>query len=134
MKRLNLLLIAVLVAAITGCKKEKPIPVSDSLTGTWELRQDGGGWTPIVQHKAGNDTLAVFTANTYSFYNKGKLFKSGTYAVRKYTSFMYNQLKNRIIFDGNTNDMRQFFDIQNNQLGFWIDAYDAPMVMYQRLK
>lgn len=133
MKRILPFLLSIALAfGFSGCKKD--IPVSGSLTGTWELRQDGGGWSAIVDHKPGNDTLMIFTGTTYSFYTKNKLVRSGAYTVRKDTSFMYGQLKNRIIFDGNTDDMRQFFDIQNNKLSFWIDAYDTPMVMYQRIK
>ncbi|HTI59263.1 hypothetical protein [Mucilaginibacter sp.] len=133
MKRILPFLLSIALAfGFFGCKKD--IPVSDSLTGTWELRKDGGGWSAIVDHKPGNDTLMIFTGTNYSFYNKNKLVRSGAYTVKKDTSFMYGQLKNRIIFDGNTDDMRQFFDIQNNKLSFWIDAYDTPMVMYQRIK
>lgn len=133
MKRILPFLLSITLAfGSFGCKKD--IPVSDSLTGTWELRQDGGGWGAIVNHKPGNDTLVIFTGTAYSFYNKNKLVRSGAYTVRRDTSFMYGQLKNRIIFDGHTDDIRQFFDIQNNKLNFWIDAYDAPIVMYQRIK
>ena len=132
MKYLGLLFIAVSVVAVSGCKKE--LLVSDALTGTWELRQDGGGWSPVVNHKAGNDTLAVFTSTNYSFYQKGNLFKSGTYTIRKDSSYLYGKLANRIIFDGNDNMTRDFFEIKDNQLGFWLDANDAPTVTYQRIK
>jgi hypothetical protein len=116
-----------------GCKKE--VPVSDSIVGTWELSIDGGGWTPVVQHKPGNDTLAVFTSTTYAFYQHNKLIRSGSYMVRKDTSYLYNQLKNRIIYDGqDTAYAREFFDIQNNQLSFFIDAYDAGSTTYRRIK
>jgi len=121
-----------IISLALSCKKD--VPISDSLTGTWELRQDGGGWSAIINHKPGNDTLVIFTGTTYSFYNKSKLVRSGPYTVKKDTSYMYGGLKNRIIFDGNTNDIREFFDIQNNKLSLWIDAYDAPTVTYQRIK
>lgn len=133
MKRILPFLLSITLAlGFFGCKKD--VPISASLTGTWELREDGGGWGPIVNHKPGNDTLVIFTGTTYSFYNKNKLVRSGAYSVKRDTSYMYSQLKNRIIFDGHTDDIRQFFDIQNNKLNFWIDAYDAPIVMYQRIK
>jgi hypothetical protein len=133
--RSYLTLLSVLIAAISfsACKKDK-IPVSDSLTGTWELSVDGGGWGPIIHHKPGNDTLAVFTATTYAFYDGKQLVKSGTYITKKDTSYLYNQLKNRIIFDGQSDDIHQFYDIGNNQLSFFIDANDAGSTTYRRIK
>ena len=43
-----------LLICCMGCKKD--VTVSDSLTGTWELRQDIIGITgSSIYHKAGND-------------------------------------------------------------------------------
>ncbi|MBS1530670.1 MAG: hypothetical protein JSU01_10205 [Bacteroidetes bacterium] len=133
MRYFSLLFIAILAVAITGCKKESR--VSNSLTGTWELYMDVNGFTGhATYHKAGNDTLAVFTETTYSFFDGSKLVKSGTYYVKKDTSFLFNRLSNRIIFDGNTVSTREFFDIQNNQLSFWLDANDAGSSTYKRVR
>lgn len=116
-----------------GCKKE--VPVSDSLTGTWELSVDVGGWSGVHNHKPGNDTLAVFTSGTYSFYQKGTLVKSGNYSTKKDTIYMYGTLGNRIIFDGqDVGSPHEFFEIKNNQLTLFIDAYDAGSTTYRRIK
>ena len=133
MKIITLFLLITTAFIFTSCKKQS-IPISDSIVGRWELSQDGGGWGPIIYHKPGNDTLAIFTATTYSFYNREKLVKSGTYVVKKDTSYLYNQLMNRIIFDNNTDLTREFTDIQNNQLSFWLDAYDAGSTTYRRIR
>ena len=126
------LLIAVVVAAFS-CKKE--VPISDSLIGTWELSVDYGGWSGVHIHKPGNDTLAVFTSTTYAFYAKGTLTRSGNYTTKKDTVYMYGTLGNRIIYDDqNSNDIHEFFTIQNNKLNFFIDAWDAGGTTYRRIK
>jgi hypothetical protein len=135
MKAASLLSFALIVSALfLGCKKDAP--VSDSLAGTWELRIDVNGLSGrATYHKTGNDTLAIFTDNTYAFYQKNNLVKSGTYQIKRDTFSLDHTLKNRIIYDHqDQGTIRNFFDIQNNQLSFFIDAYDAPSVTYQRLK
>lgn len=126
------LLIIIIVIAFS-CKKE--LPISDSLTGTWELRVDIGGWSGTHYHKPGNDTLIKFTDNTYAFYHKGKLIKSGTYVTKIDTSYVYQSQKHRIIFDDeNANYTHEFYDIKNNELTLFIDAYDADIATYRRIK
>jgi hypothetical protein len=116
-----------------SCKKE--VPISDSLTGTWELSVEVGGWSGVHNHKLGNDTLVVFTPGTYSFYQKGTLVKSGNYSTKKDTIYMYGTLGNRIIFDGqDAGSPHEFFEIKNNQLTLFIDAYDAGSTTYRRIK
>jgi hypothetical protein len=137
MKRaLYYLLLLTIIGTVYGCKKDK-IPVSNSLAGTWELSMDVNGMTGYVtHHKPGNDTLMTFTADgSYSFYNHKTLTRSGKYTVRQDTSYLYNALKTRIIFDYEDSGFtRQFFDINNNQLSLFLDAYDAGGVVYRRIK
>ncbi len=131
-KLLYALLVLFLPTAF-ACKKE--VPVSDSIIGTWELSVDYGGWSGTHYHKAGNDTLAVFTAKTYAFYQHGTLIKSGTYTTKKDTAYVFHQLKNRIIFDGQDSGYsHEFFDIADNQLSIYLYAYDAGSTTYRRIK
>ena len=137
MKRaLYYLLFLTITGTIFSCKKNV-IPVSNSLAGTWELSIDINGMTgKPTYHKPGNDTLMAFTADgKYSFYDHNKLTQSGTYIVRLDTSYLYHALKNHIIFDYEDSGFtREFFDISNNQLNFFLDANDGPGVVYRRIK
>ena len=118
-----------------ACKKESNVPVSDSLRGTWELRDDVNGMTGrVTHHKAGNDTTIKFTSDTYESRAGGKLIKSGTYIVKKDTFHLDHTLKNKIIFDNQQNGISTFFEISDNKLSFIIDAYDAPGLVYERIK
>ena len=134
MKRvLFFLTVLAILLSVFSCKKD--IPVSTSLVGTWELSEDINGMTgQATHHKSGNDTIAKFSATGYEFYQKGKLVKSGTYSIKQDTFSLSNQVKNRIIWDNEENSLRDFFDIENNQLTLFIDAYDAPSVIYRRIK
>ena len=137
MKRaLYCLLSLAIICTIFGCKKSV-IPISDSLAGTWELSMDVNGFTgSVTHHKPGNDTLMTLTADgNYAFYDHNKITKSGKYTVQQDTSYLYNALKNRIIFDHEDSGFtREFFDISNNQLSFFLDANDGPGVVYRRIK
>ncbi|MGZ3891614.1 MAG: hypothetical protein ACXVI9_14005 [Mucilaginibacter sp.] len=120
--------------AFFGCKKD--VPLSAALTGTWELSLNVDGMTGhVTHHKPGNDTLMTFTADgKYSVYDHNKLTRSGIYTVKKDTYSMDHTIKNRIIFDNAYDNTHEFFDISNNQLTLYLDAYDAPGVGYRRVK
>lgn len=134
MKSITFYLLLIATAITTfSCKKD--VPVSDSLIGTWELSVDVGGWSGTHYHKPGNDTLIKFTDNTYAFYQKGKLIKSGTYVTKMDTSYVYQSQKHRIIFDDeNANYTHEFYDIKDNELSLFIDAYDADIATYRRIE
>ena len=129
------LLSLTIIGSIFSCKKDK-IPVSNSIVGTWELSGDVNGLSGrLTVHKPGNDTLAIFTSDgKYSYYDRHTLARSGSYTVKQDTSFLDHTLKNRIIFDGNDANPREFFDISNNELNMYLDAYDAGGVGYRRIK
>jgi hypothetical protein len=136
MKRtLFYLLLLTIAGTVFGCKKDK-IPVSSSLAGTWELSLDVNGMTGhVTHHKSGNDTLAIFTTDgKYSFYNRNDLFRSGSYTVKQDTYSMDHTVRSRIIFDNAYDNSHEFFDIQNNLLNMYVDAYDAGGVGYRRIK
>jgi hypothetical protein len=117
-----------------ACKKESP-PASTSLVGTWELTADINGMTGhVAHHKAGNDTTITFTSSAYESRENGKMIKSGTYIVKRDSFYIYHMMKDRIIFDNISDNIRTFFEISGNQLSFIIDAYDAPGVIYVRIK
>jgi|GEM_PF-2584915 len=84
-------LLVLFLPTVFACKKE--VQVSDSIIGTWELSVDYGGWSGTHYHKPGNDTLAVFTAKTYAFYQHGTLIKSGTYTTKKRHRLCFSSIK-----------------------------------------
>jgi len=87
-------------------------------------------------HKPGNDTLIKFNPDsTYAFYDHNTITQSGNYTVRKDTFYLDHTLKNRIIFEAQGPGFGdEFFDISNNQLSLFLDAYDAGGVTYRRIK
>ncbi len=132
----NMLLLAI-TATVFSCKKDK-IPISDSIVGTWELSGDVNGFSGrVTVHTPGNDTLVIFTADgKYSHYDHSTLSVSGTYTVKLDTNSVDHTVKNRIIFNGNA-DLREFFEISNNQLSLYLDptqVSDAGGVGYRRIK
>jgi len=134
MKR-NLLfaMILLIISTFNSCKKD--VPLSSSLTATWELSVDFNGMTgKPTYHKKGNDTTIKFTANNYQFLVKGNIWRSGTYTVKQDSFSIDHTIKSRIIYDNETDTFRTFFDISNNQLSFFLDAYDSPSVTYQRIR
>ena len=121
------------IISFIGCKKDTP--VSDSLTGAWELWTDINGMTgKPTYHKPGNDTLVTFTETKYQFSAQGKIVRSGSYKVKQDTFSLDHTVKNTIVYDNQTNDIKIFFAIKDNQLSFFIDAYDASSTIYRRLK
>jgi hypothetical protein len=128
-----IILLLLITACCAGCKKD--IPVSNSLIGTWELREDINGLSgKPTYHKKGNDSLIVFTPSNYELRENGKTVNSGTYVVKRDSFHVWNTIKDRIIWDNETDTFRTFFEINNNQLSIMIDANDAPSVIYQRIK
>src|SRR5579863_834819 len=114
----------ILIIAFFGCKKD--VPLSDSLTGIWELSVDINGLSGRpTYHKMGNDTLMKFyNDGKYARYELNKLTRSGIYTVKQDTYYMDHTVKNRIIFDNAYDNTHEFFDISNNELSFYLDAYD----------
>ncbi|HTE00558.1 MAG TPA: hypothetical protein VK668_14790 [Mucilaginibacter sp.] len=133
MKRiLFYLLILITVSTLSGCKKETPI--STELAGSWELMADINGQTgKPTNYPAGNGHVLKFTATNYEVYENFKLTRSGTYAVKRDTIYTYNQLGNKISYDG-SEDYHTFYTIENNQLSFGYDVNDGGGVVYRRVK
>lgn len=134
--RRNLLFVMILlvIGTFNSCKKDV-VPLSSSLIGTWELSVDFNGMTgKPTYHKKGNDTTIKFTVSNYQFMIKGNIWRSGTYTVKQDSFSIDHTIKSRIIYDSETGAIRTFYDVSNNQLSFFLDAYDSPSVTYQRIK
>ncbi|MGZ3751265.1 MAG: hypothetical protein ACXVB0_07100 [Mucilaginibacter sp.] len=133
-KQYKYAILLLVISLCVNCKKDA-IPVSASLIGTWELRENISGQTGQPTHyNTGNGNIMKFTATNYEIYSTNSLVKSGTYKVKKDTFSLDHTLRDRIIYDNQDNSIRTFFAIENNQLNLFIDAYDAPSVIYQRVK
>ncbi len=124
-------IVAILFAAfailVVACKKEV---TSASVTGTWELRMDGGGWTPVTHYPAGNGRLITFTNTTYEIDSVGKTIGSGTYKIIKDKCLLTQETSDRIIYNNVNDNVKTFIKISNDTLSFIIDAYDASASVY----
>lgn len=87
----------------------------------------------MIQYPRGNGYLLKYQATDYQLYKGDTLIKSGQYRVVRDTLFGSSQLLNRIIYDGDNNGIRTFFNISHDTLHFRIDAYDAPSNDYVRV-
>lgn len=118
------------LSLFAGCKKHN---YNDSIVGNWELRVYYGGQGGMIQYPRGNGYLLKYQATDYQLYKGDTLIKSGQYRVVRDTLFGSSQLLNRIIYDGDNNGIRTFFNISHDTLHFRIDAYDAPSNDYVRV-
>lgn len=117
---------------IVGCKKEDLI--NKSASGTWELRQIGGGISgKITSYNPGNGSIVKFTDDTYQVFSDKKLVRSGSYKIVKEKSILSQQEGNRIIYDGDMNAGRVFISIDHNMLYLSSDVYDGEGSIYEKI-
>src|SRR5687767_7068854 len=85
MKQLfSLICLIFLVTVLMSCHKSnnKKTSVSDSIMGTWELRQTSAAMNPVVgNYPPGNGKVLKFTDSEYEIYNDGQLVKKGPYTT-----------------------------------------------------
>ena len=118
-----------LVLVLAGCKKGgdgAPEETGDgSLTGNWEAYQSYGGMSPLTTYPPGNGNRLTFDGTNYKIYVNGVVAQQGTYELR--TDSVVNvqtcalqpaasQAPNRIVYDGNLNGGKQFFELSGNTL------------------
>ena len=82
MKKIILAAVASL-SLLEACHKDRAI--EPGLTGKWELRSSGGGFTGYYKnYNPGNGNILQFTtSNTYKQYEKFKLTNQGSYTIKK---------------------------------------------------
>lgn len=108
-----------LVLLLAGCKKNSE--PSQSLTGTWELRELQGGMMPAITYDAGNGNRLIFSTDTYQKLQNNALVSSGNYSIASDDSVEQSvglvvpkgEFRQRINF-GNTT--KTFFQITGGQL------------------
>jgi hypothetical protein len=78
MKLLYTTVFFALVIFSAGCNKSAE-PVSQDISGTWELRKIEANLT--IDYPPGNGTMLKFTKDTYEFYENGGVASSGNYVL-----------------------------------------------------
>lgn len=128
-----LFFVLAITLGLTACKKTD-VAVDTQLNGKWELRQLNSGFTgKITNYFAGNGHTFIFSGNTYKIMAHDTLEKSGTFTVVNEVSMLSKKNANRIIYDNDKNTVKTFFEIKNNGLNIFYDAYDAGSTTYQRM-
>ena len=131
---ISIIYLSAIITFLIGCEKNKDNKkeFSDSITGTWELRQTSGGMMPgATNFAAGNGKIIKFTDTAYEMYDNDQLIKDGLYAIVTDTTveasvclvFPPGQFTKRIIYDGNINSEKQFIQITGNRLSFVAGCY-----------
>ena len=114
----------------TSCGEDKNI--SSSIIGTWELRKTTAAMNPIgMTYPAGNGNILKFNNDNYEVYKNKQLVKTGKYiividsTVEKSVclEFTPDRYTNRVVYDGNFNEPKEFFEISNDQLTFISGCY-----------
>jgi hypothetical protein len=119
-----------------SCKKEKAdkgcIDLSNSLAGTWELRQTSAAMNPVVSnYPAGNGNILKFMNDNYEKYSNGQLVSSGRFSIVSDPTvetsiclvFPAGQFSNRIVYDSNNSAPKEFIQISNGKLIFISGCY-----------
>src|SRR5436305_11925461 len=117
--------ISTLINFFIGCKKDSTY-MSDSIIGTWELRQAQTGMIPTKNYSAGNGNILKFTKTDYEVYSNGQLTKKGHYTITSDASVEDNvcliiesgKYTTRIIYDSDYMARKEFFQISNSRLSF----------------
>ena len=119
------------IACFVSCRKENK-DISTSIIGTWELRHSSAAMNPTTNnYPRGNGNLLKFTNDSYEIYKNNQLVQSGYYTIVNDSTveenvclvFSAGRFTNRIIYDGNYNDSKQFIEISNNKLTFISGCY-----------
>ncbi|WP_207533994.1 hypothetical protein [Desertivirga arenae] len=116
----------------SSCKKEAPIV--NALIGQWELSISVDGMTgKATKAGAGSGNLLRIAKKSYERYEKGQLVESGSYSIVQENSILYHKKLDRIVFNDEYDMPRTFIKIESDQLTIWIDAFDAPSVVYKKV-
>ena len=129
MKTRQWLLVCFLLLSFAGCKKDAESRTA--LEGTWELKSETNGMKGgITQYPPNNGNLVVFSGSRYqTFFNK-QLVKSGSFKIVEEMRNLTNSKGNRIIYDNDSDQVRTFFNVSDNGLEMFVDAFDGPGTLY----
>jgi hypothetical protein len=114
-----------------GCKKSTD-QSSDSITGSWELRETSAAMNSnLDKYAAGNGNILDFTATDYKIYKPGSVIKSGQFTVVQDTTvstsvclvFPKGEYTNRIIYDSNYAATKIFYQVDGDKLTFISGCY-----------
>jgi hypothetical protein len=129
---------------LSSCCK-KGITTSNSIIGTWELRQAQTGMIPTIDYPRGNGNTLIFSGSGYEKYVNGNLVKSGTYTLVRDDSVeatvglvvTAGQFTNRIIFDNDLVSSKTFIQVSNKNLTLlsgYFPLDGGSHLLYERIK
>lgn len=138
-------LLLCLVYALPSCKKDAVVSDPLSLHGNWEMRESSGDFVGHITYPAGNGQISTFDDTGYAIYRHGQLMKRGHYQVINdsvYTAQTCATVPapdtkpNRIIYDGNLQGQKIFFEVQPGKLKLSVgcNSLDGGWAVYARVK
>ena len=82
MKKITFLILV--TGTICCCKKTAKMCCgpNDGLTNKWEIRKSVGGFAGMISYQPGNGNILEFKGNSFTQYDQGNVFQSGTYNLQ----------------------------------------------------
>jgi len=121
-----------LIAFFSSCKKNTTQKINtESVTGTWELRETSAAMMPgSNKFAAGNGNILKRSSTDYGIYKNNQLLKEGTYKIVADTTVEQNvclvfkdgEFTNRIDYS-DTTSIKIFFQLNGNKLVFQSGCY-----------
>ena len=140
MKKLFTLILISVATLSLSCKKEKETIITPKdFLGSWEKRSSVGGMlVPVTppDFSPGNGNILKFTETNYERLSKGQPAIKGTYKLIREEFEQSGNMKYRIIYDGDTGDIKEFVEIVDGKLKVYHGtiAADGTESLYQKLQ
>jgi hypothetical protein len=118
-----------------SCRKDtsSSTKITDQIQGSWELKTSFNGTTGQTEDfPKGSGNMLTFNNSNYKIYSNGTLVKGGTFQIIKEKSVVTNEIVDKIIYDQETNSIKNSVKIDNDQLTYSIDAFDGSSSIYQK--
>ena len=137
-RNLNIVLTLTLLLSISifySCKKENSnsSKIADQIQGSWELKTSFNGTSGQTENfKIGNGNMLTFSNSDYEIYLNGTIVKSGTFQIIQEKSVVTKEIVDKIIYDKETNSIKNSIKIDNSQLTYSVDAFDGSTSIYQK--
>jgi len=133
MKNLKTVLITIFSIVFLSCKKDSV--TTPRIIGKWELTAEINGLTGIRNsYEPGKGNVTKFTGNNYEVTRSGKTISKGTYSIISYQSFITRKEEKQILYDGKTNETKNYITVDNSTLTIAVDAYDGPSTIFTRMQ
>ena len=113
------------------------------IVGTWELRESFSGWGGKQLYPAKNGNILIFTPSDFEIYrgievmpgySKSELIESGCFKIKNDISDFGQKYIKRIYYTKTSYTFPHYVGFEHNRLFLSVDAWDAGVSFYERIK